>query len=334
MEREAMFYEPKGDKLHCFLCHRDCVIPEGKRGFCGVRENRKGKLYSLVYGKAVSYHVDPIEKKPLFNFHPGTFAFSFSTVGCNFSCLHCQNWEISQARPENFTEKDLPPETIVEMAESEGCAVIAYTYTEPTIFFEYTYDTMKLAKKKNLYNVYVTNGYMGDKVIPAVKGLLDAANVDVKGNEEFYKKVCGGVNRDHILENIKSMKKAGIHVEVTYLIIPDLNDTKDDFEEIADFVISVDKDMPLHFSRFYPQYKMLDKPQTPVETVGKAIKVARDKGVHFVYGGNVPSGYEGENTYCPNCKALLIERYGYQILKNKLKGRKCPECSTNIAVID
>lgn len=331
--KEAMLYEKIGDKkVQCNLCAHRCKINEGKKGICLVRENRDGTLYTLVYGRTISQHVDPIEKKPLFNFYPGTTAYSIATVGCNFKCQFCQNWEISQmVRDEQLIMgNEASPESIVENAKKYGSKSIAYTYTEPTIFFEYAYDTAKLAHEVNIKNVFVTNGYMTEEAIKKIEPYLDAANVDLKSfSDDFYRKLCGA-KLQPVLDALKLMKKLGIWVEVTTLIIPTLNDSSEELREIAKFIVNeLGEGTPWHISRFYPAYNLADKPPTPIETIHKAREIGLNEGLKYVYEGNVP-GSTGENTYCPNCKNLIIERWGYQIINKATKDGKCPYCESRI----
>jgi pyruvate formate lyase activating enzyme len=331
--KEALFYRKlKENKVCCFLCHQFCTIGEGKRGFCGVRENRRGVLYSLVYGKPVAQHIDPIEKKPLYHFYPGSSSFSIATVGCNFRCLHCQNADISQP---DKSEVDLggyvAPEQVVKLALKSGVDSISYTYTEPTIFFEYALDIAKLAKKEGLKNIFVTNGYMSEEALKAMEGNIDAANVDLKSfSDEFYKKICSASVKP-VLENLKLMKKYGIWIEVTTLIIPSLNDSQENLAKIADFIYEeLGKDVPWHISAFYPTHKLTDLPPTAIELLYRGIDIGYKNGLHYVYTGNVP-GDSHENTYCFNCRRLLIERCGYKIVKNTTRDNKCPHCGTELA---
>ncbi len=319
-------------KVKCELCNRECILAPGQTGVCRVRENIDGKLYTLVYGDLVSYAVDPIEKKPLFHFLPGTTAFSIATVGCNFSCVWCQNWGISQANPGDVPTVQLMPEDIVSLARRTGSSTIAYTYVEPTIFFELAYDTSKLAVKNGLANVFVTNGYMTKKALKTIAPYLHGMNIDIKGNEEMYLKYMGGVHLKPVLDTVKYAKKLGIWVEVTNLLIPGLNDDEETIESIIDFVKSVDKDMPLHFTAFHPDYKMRDRPPTPRETLVKARERAKEEGVHHVYIGNVTPGDPYENTYCPNCGEPIIERFGFQVTRiNITEDGRCPKCGARIA---
>jgi pyruvate formate lyase activating enzyme len=330
--KEAMFYEYLDGKVKCHLCNHYCLIKPGKRGICGVRENRGGKLYSLVYGKSIAIDIDPIEKKPFFNFYPGTTAYSIGTVGCNFHCLNCQNWEISQmpkGKEGKIIGQELSPKEIVANAKRKGCKCIAYTYTEPTIFFEYAYDTAKLAHGQGIKNVFVTNGYIGSEAIKAIAPFLDAANIDLKGfSEDFYHKICGA-KLQPVLDNIKRYKELGIWIEVTTLIIPGYSDEEDQLEGIAKFIRSVSKDIPWHITAFYPAYKLQDISHTPVESLRKAREIGTKVGLRYVYEGNVP-GEEGENTYCYNCGKLIIGRYGFEIRVNKLINGSCPHCMTHI----
>jgi pyruvate formate lyase activating enzyme len=330
--KEAMLWSAAGDNaVKCSLCSWRCTIPEGKRGFCGVRENRGGRLFSIVYGHASSYAVDKIEKKPFFHFHPNSLAFSFSTIGCNFRCLGCQNYEISQATFEQSYRMELPPERIVQLAKQNQCSGVAYTYTEPTVFFEYAHDTAALAKAQGLYNVFVTNGYMTPEAIEQMRG-IDAARVDLKSfSDEFYKKICSA-RLEPVLESIKLLHKR-MHVEIITLVIPKKNDGDDELRAIARWVAGLGKDIPLHFIRFWPMYELSDVPQTPVATLERARAIALEEGVRFAYVGNVP-GHEGENTYCYECGTLLIKRHGFDVLEYKLTDKKaCPECGAGINVV-
>ena len=330
--KEALFYENLDGKIRCHLCNHHCVIKEGKRGICGVRENRAGKLYSLVYGKSVAADSDPIEKKPFFNFYPGTTAYSIATVGCNFHCLNCQNWEISQmskGKEGKIIGKELLPEDIAAKAKEAGCKSIAYTYTEPTIFFEYAYDTAKLAHEEGIKNVFVTNGYTSSEAIKEIAPFLDAANVDLKGfSEDLYHKLCGA-KLQPILDNIRLYKELGVWVEVTTLIIPGYSDDEHQLEEIAGFIKGVGEDIPWHVTAFYPAFKLLDIPPTPAKSLKMARDIGLKAGLRYVYEGNIP-GEGGENTYCYSCGELLIKRYGFDIMDNTLTGGKCPKCKTGI----
>jgi pyruvate formate lyase activating enzyme len=329
---EARFYTPEEEgKVKCYLCSHRCIISPGKRGICGVRENKKGKLYTLVYGRAISYNIDPIEKKPLYHFLPGTRSYSIATVGCNFRCLHCQNWEISQMPRERDGEiagLDLPPEEVVRQAAQYDCASISYTYTEPTIFAEYAVDCAKLAQKKGIKNVFVTNGYITPEALKEIAPYIDAANIDLKGfTEEFYREVCSA-NLKPVLESIKLYKKLGIWIEITTLIIPGYNDDEEQLRGIARFIKSVGEDVPWHVTRFHPEYKLMSVPSTPLDTIRKARDIGKEEGLLYIYIGNVLG--EGENTHCYNCGELLIERHGFDILKYRIEKGKCPKCGVKI----
>jgi len=333
--KEAMLYEAvEGDMVKCNLCARRCVIKEGQSGFCRVRKNINGKLYSLVYGKAVSAAVDPIEKKPLFHFHPGSSVMSIATVGCNFRCKFCDNWVISQE--EEIYGKNLPPSRVVELALKYNCQGISYTYTEPTIFFEYAYETAKIAKEKGLFNTFVTNGYMTPEAIKTIATYLDAATVDFKGsaNPEFYRKISAVPSVEPIFESLMEMKRQGIFIEITNLIVPKYGDSMEDLRKLAKWIVdNLGPETPFHILRFHPDYQLIDVPSTPLETLIKAREIALEEGLHYVYIGNVP-GHEGENTYCPNCGELLIERYGFTILNWKITSNgKCPNCGYKLNII-
>ncbi|VVB98787.1 Radical SAM superfamily protein [uncultured archaeon] len=315
--------------MSCNLCQRRCYLKDGETGFCHVRRNVKGKLISLNWGKAVSYGVDPIEKKPFYHFMPGSPVFSFAAPGCNFRCEHCQNWEISQ--PKEIVGRDIPPEQMVEMAvksESEG---IAYTYTEPTIFYEYAKDTAVLARRKKLYNVFVSNGYMTPETIETLD-FLDAARIDLKAfTDKFYRQVCGEAHLEPVLKSIKLLHKK-MHVEVITLLIPTLNDSDDEIRALSKWVKELDAEIPLHFTGYYPANRMTIRP-TPVETLDRARKIALEEGLKYVYTGNRP-GDVGENTYCPKCGEKVISRYGMQMVENRLaKGNQCPKCKTKLPIV-
>lgn len=334
--REARLYRPAKDGyVDCYLCEFRCHIADGHRGVCGVRENMGGILNTHVYGRLIAEHIDPIEKKPLYHFQPASRSYSIATVGCNFRCLHCQNSEISQMPRDQkrVLGEEASPEEIVNEAFETGCASISYTYTEPTIFFEYAYDTGVLAKEKNLKNVFVTNGYMTRECLGELNGVLDAANVDVKAfTESFYKKVCGAKLKP-VLEAVEYMRGLGIWVEITTLIIPTLNDSPEEIRNIARWIKAVDKTMPWHISAFHPAYKLNNLPRTPVETIQMARSIGLEEGLRYVYTGNVP-GEKGESTYCYKCNELLIERFGFTVKKNMITDSKCPRCKSVIDGVD
>lgn len=331
--KEALFYQKLDQKkVKCLLCRHNCTIPSGKRGICGVRENRDGVLYSLVYGFPCSYHIDPIEKKPLFHFFPGSKAFSIATAGCNFKCLHCQNYEISQMPEETkkILGERLSPEEAVFMAEKAGCKSISYTYTEPTVFYEYAFDMAKLAKEKGICNNFVTNGYIEDEPLKHIKPYLDGANIDLKGfNKDFYRRQCKA-ELEGVLKTIKAYKTLGIWVEITTLIIPGYNDREDELKGIAEFIKNeIGVETPWHVTAFYPTYKLLDAKRTPASTLKKARIIGLETGLRYVYEGNIP-GSEGEHTYCYNCKKALIKRFGFTILEYNLIDGNCKFCNTKI----
>lgn len=329
MIKEAMLYEKTGDQnVHCFLCAHQCRIAPSKYGFCSVRQNLHGELYTYAYGRIVARGVDPIEKKPLFHMLPGSRAFSIATIGCNFRCEFCQNWQISQAREATQFEigsQNMEPVSIVRQAELNGCQSIAYTYTEPTIFFEYAFDTAKIAKGKNLYNIFVTNGYMTKEALAAIHPYLDAANVDLKSfNDTTYRRVCKGTLQP-VLDTIGRMRDAGIWVEVTTLVVPDMNDSPQELRQIASFIAGVGKEIPWHVSVFHPDYHMIDRGHTPAAKLQEAYEIGKAEGLRYVYKGNVD---EETNTYCHVCNELLISRFVYRILENRLNGNRCPRCNT------
>jgi len=330
--KEALLYEKIGDgKVQCGLCNHRCRIAPGGRGICAVRENRDGTLYSLVYGKIIARNIDPIEKKPLFHFHPGSTSYSIATVGCNFRCLHCQNSEISQYPREypGIPGDEITPEQVVKEAEKAGCHSISYTYTEPTIFFEFAYDCARMAREKGIKNVFVSNGYTTPEAIRLIAPYLDGNNIDLKGDDAFYKKICGA-RQQPVLDTIKLMKELGVWVEVTTLLIPSYNDSEEFLKEVAGFIKSVDDAMPWHVTQFYPTYKLLDQPRTPVKTLRRAREIGLKAGLKYVYEGNIP-GEGGENTYCPSCGELLIERFGFSLGAIKMKNAHCVKCGTGIA---
>jgi len=331
--KEAMLYEklPEG-KVCCNLCAHRCVIADGKKGICQVRENRGGTLYTLVYGHTIIQHVDPVEKKPLFHFHPGSTAYSIATPGCNFRCRWCQNWDISQMVHDRhfIMGEEASLEQVVAAAQKADCRSIAYTYTEPTIFFEYAYDTARLAHEAGLANLYITNGYMTEEMLETFQPYLDAANVDLKAfRDKTYRKYVGA-RLQPVLNTMKLMKRLGIWLEVTTLVIPGINDDDVELKDVADFVAEeLGVDTPWHISRFFPAYKMTDVSPTPVETLNRAREIGLEAGLRYVYVGNVP----GEaNTECHKCGQILIRRFGYRILENRVQPNgRCPNCGMPVA---
>ena len=332
MIREAMLYEKLADqKVHCNLCAHRCIIKPERRGICGVRENKGGILYSLVYGTLIAEHIDPIEKKPFFHVYPGSRSYSIAAVGCNFQCAFCQNHEISQMPRSTLMimGEDTPCNEIVKRAKKSGSKTIAYTYTEPTVYFELAYETAILACKEGLKNVFVTNGFMTPEAIDTIAPFLAAANVDLKSfRDDFYQKQCGA-RLEPVLEAITKMKQMGIWVEITTLLIPGLNDSNEELKDIAQFIAGLGKETPWHISRFHPQFKMRSVPVTPLTSLHRAVEIGKLQGLKYVYNGNVP-GDEGESTYCSNCRNCLIERHGFDVVSANLTGNKCSKCGTEL----
>jgi pyruvate formate lyase activating enzyme len=352
--KEAMFYEKLAEgRVLCTLCSLYCKVRPGHRGACGVRVNMEGILYTLVYDKIISRNIDPIEKKPLFHFYPGSRSYSIATVGCNFRCLHCQNYEISQQpkggrigresggeEPEVLClslreiEASIPgeavtPEEIVRAARRTGCRSISYTYTEPTIFYELAYETARLATAEGIANVFVTNGSIAEKALETLAPYLQGANIDLKSFNETAHKRMTGARLGSVLDAIRWYKRLGIWIEVTTLVIPGYNDSEQELRQIAEFVRDVGDAIPWHVTQFYPTYRLLDRERTPVATLRRAREIGLKAGLRYVYEGNVP-GEGGENTYCHACKNLLVERYGFAILKNAIQEGRCPDCQAQI----
>ena len=324
------FFKKEGEKVVCQLCRHYCKLKEGQVGICGVNKNENGKMVNLVYGKVSAINIDPIEKKPLYHFLPGSTSLSIGTVGCNFQCPFCQNWQISQSK--DFENSyNITPKELVEIALNKGCKSISYTYNEPTIFWPFAKDVAILAKANGLKNVFVSNGFETPELIEDAKGLIDAFNIDIKGfKSDYYKKYLKG-NLEGVLDTLKLLKKNNFWVECTTLIVPGDNDSDDELRDIARFIAKeLDVDTPWHISAFHPDYKVLDKGATPLETLQRAYEIGKEEGLHYIYMGNVmlPS-----NTYCPNCNELLIERIGYSIRQYKLVDGKCFHCKTKIAGI-
>jgi pyruvate formate lyase activating enzyme len=331
--QEARFYEKKEEgKVHCHLCAHECKIDPGKRGLCHVRENQEGTLFTLVYGMVVAENIDPIEKKPLFHFLPGSRSYSIATAGCNFMCLHCQNYDISQF-PKKHGGK-IPgmarsPEAIVREAKANRCATISYTYTEPTIFLEFAQDTARLAQEQGIKNVFVSNGFMTAESAKALAEVIEGDNIDLKSfRDDFYRKVCKA-RLQPVLDTIERLKRAGVWIEVTTLIIPGHNDSVEELTEIAQFIKGVGPEIPWHVSAFHPTYQMMDRPRTAAEILLKAREIGLTAGLRYVYTGNIP-GQGGENTYCYSCGEVLIERLGFAIKGFILQDGKCPKCQTAI----
>ncbi len=330
--KEAYLYEKmENQRVRCFLCNHRCLIKEGARGICGVRENQGGTLVSLVYGKVIARHVDPIEKKPLFHFLPGSRSYSLATAGCNFRCLFCQNADISQmpADRSQIWGEEMTPSMIVEEATGSRSFSISYTYTEPTIFFELAVDTARLAVKKGLKNIFVSNGYMTEECLEEISSDLHGANVDLKAfTDKFYKEQCGA-KLEPILRTLEIMRKMGVWVEVTTLLIPGLNDSTEELKGLAGFLSNLDPDIPWHISRFHPSYRLMNVRPTPPESIQRARDIGYEAGLKYVYTGNLP-GDEGEKTYCHQCKELLIDRIGFNVRKQAIRDNRCPRCNALI----
>ncbi len=331
---DAYLYEPLEDhKVKCNLCSHRCVIKDGRRGICSVRENQQGVLKTLVYGKLIARHIDPIEKKPLFHFLPGTRSYSIAAVGCNFRCRFCQNADIAQMPADHqgmIMGDRCTPSEVVTAAARGGCRSISYTYTEPTVFFEFAYETAKLASEQGIRNVFVTNGYMTAEALEMINPYLDAANVDLKAfSGQYYKDLCSA-RLEPVQASLKMMKSLGIFVEVTTLIVPGLNDDPLELKELAEFLArELGPDTPWHISRFHPTYKLTDRPPTPVQTLTTAREIGLNAGLKYVYTGNVP-GSAAENTFCPGCGEIVIERRGFQVGKLRVQNGKCTQCGTGI----
>lgn len=337
MTKATLYEKLRNKEVKCLACNHSCLIPEGKTGICGVRKNLRGELDLMVYNKPIAVNIDPIEKKPLFHFYPGQGAFSLGTIGCNFGCEFCQNWDISQLSktPEADISKILeetqewPAKKIIDYCLSNNLKIIAYTYNEPTIWAEYALETMKLAKKNGIKNVWVSNGFFTDKTLKEISPYLDAVNIDLKSfSEKFYNKICKA-KLEPVKNNIKQIYDFGIWEEITTLIIPTLNDSEKELSQIAKFLFSISKDLVWHISAFYPAYKMINLQPTPQETLIKAYQIGKKAGLNHVYTGNIPDE-NYESTYCPKCGEKLIERWGIKMIQNKLKDGKCFKCGVKI----
>jgi pyruvate formate lyase activating enzyme len=334
MKKQALYGEKTTDSnVQCSLCAHSCHIAPGKRGICAVRENINGTLYTLNYGLSTSPARDPIEKKPLYHFHPGTQVFSLGSVGCNFKCAFCQNFTSSTSGIESSFLHEIPPKEAVRLALSSNCSGIAFTYNEPTIWYEYSLDTARLAKQQNLYTVYVTNGYIQEQPLREIAPVLDAMNIDVKAfTHAFYKKTCKAT-LEPVLATCKLAHELGIHIELTYLVIPGLNDSEIEVTKFCTWVVkTLGKQAPVHFSRFHPDYMMTDTPPTPLATLQRCYSIAQHSGILFTYLGNVPHG-PYENTICPSCGATCIERYGFTSTLKGVKHGQCTRCGTSLALI-
>ena len=334
MKKEGILYKrlPNG-RAECDLCARRCKIGEGQKGFCGIRQNINGSIYLIAYGNLAALNIDPIEKKPRFHVKPGASMLSVGTVGCNFNCLYCQNWDISRER--NIGSKEIMPDYLVELGIQYAVDGITYTYNEPTIFMEYAMDVARISKKRGMFNTFVTNGYMTPEAVDAAAGLIDAMTVDFKGNanDKFAQKYIAIPSEEPIFESLKELKKKKIFVEITDLVVPKFGDSIDDARKLARWIYdNMGPDVPLHFLRFHPDYKMLDIPMTPVKTLEKHYAVAKEAGINYVYLGNVP-GHKYENTYCPECGELLIKRFIFDIIEYRITDEgKCPKCGAKINI--
>ncbi len=335
VRHEAMFYEKlKDKKVLCKLCPRECRVADVERGYCGVRENRDGVYQTLVYGALCSLNIDPIEKKPLFHYLPGTTAASIATAGCNMECKFCQNWEISQFRPEQVPSRAITPAELVGKVKASAsrydCHTIAYTYSEPTVFYEYMHDTAALAREQGIGSVSITNGYMLEKPLRQLCEHLTGIKIDLKAfTEDFYKKMCAA-KLAPVLDALQVLASTGIWMELVILILPTLNDSREEIRKMAKWVGKhLGPDVPMHFTRFHPTYRVKNLPRTPVNTVERARKIAMDAGVRYAYVGNVPWN-EGENTFCHSCGKPLIQRRGFMIRKNRITDGTCPDCNTKI----
>ena len=319
-----------GTYVQCTLCPHRCIIADGERGHCRVRENRGGRLYSMVYGNPCAVHIDPIEKKPFYHFLPTASAFSLATAGCNLRCLYCQNWSISQVGPEETEVVDLPPEAVVQFAREYEAPVIAYTYSEPIVFFEYVLATARLARERGLWNVVVSAGFINPEPLEELCAAVDGIKIDLKGyDERFYRDVCEG-ELGSVLDTLRVIRDSGTHLEIVNLVVPTLNDDREQLRALAGWVVrEVSPDVPLHFSRFHPQYKLTNLPPTPVETLDLAREAALAEGVRFVYVGNVP-GHTGNHTYCPACGEAVIVRQGFAVSEFHLEGGVCGFCGEPI----
>ncbi|MBU0980927.1 MAG: AmmeMemoRadiSam system radical SAM enzyme [Nanoarchaeota archaeon] len=327
---EAKYYRLLKDKVECRLCPHQCKISEGKAGICRVRRNMKGELYSMVYGKSVAANADPIEKKPLFHFKPGSRSFSFGTVGCNLRCEHCQNADTSQAKPEDYPGQELLPDRIVDLAIEFGCESISATYNEPTVFFEYMLDTFKLAKERGLKTVMVTNGFMNPRPAEELQPYLDALNIDLKSFDDRFYREISGAKLQPVLDSIKFWHRKA-WLEVTNLIIPTLNDDLGEIRKMCVWIVkNLDREVPLHFSAFHPCYRMMDKPSTTPEVLFQAYDIAKEAGLKHVYTGNIIAG-DREDTYCPQCKEKVIDRQRYLVGETDIVHGKCRHCGAKVA---
>jgi len=324
---EARFYEKlPSKKIKCKLCPRECTVGDRERGYCGVRENRGGVYYTLVHSRVCAAHVDPVEKKPLFHYLPGSLAFSLATAGCNVNCKFCQNWDISQSRPEQIASVYAPPKRVAELAAQWRCQSIAYTYSEPVVFSEFLMETADAGHEAGIRSVVVSNGYIQDEPLRAAYGKMDAVKIDLKAfTDSFYQKIVTGQLKP-VLDTLVTLRKIGKWTEIVYLVIPTLNDSEQEFRGLASWIkANLGTDVPVHFTQFHPDYLLKNLPITPISTLEKAREIARAEGLHFVYIGNVP-GHPAENTYCPKCQRILVERRGFEIRQMAIRNGACPSC--------
>ncbi len=328
---EADFYEAMDRNIvRCLLCPHQCIIAPGRRGICRVRENKDGKLYSVVYGRPCTIGKEPIEKAPFFHFLPGRTRFVLATAGCNQTCKYCQNWELSQSSPEDLPSYDLPPDRVVEMAERKETPIICFTFSEPVVFYEYVCDVAVLARKKGIKTAVVTGGYINPEPLRKLCGLVDAIKIDLKGfTDEFYREVCGS-SLNPVLEACRIVAQSDVHLELVNLVVPALNDDTADIRRMCCWIRdSLGSSIPIHFTRFSPAYRLRSSPPTPVRTLETAAEIARQEGLNYVYIGNVP-GHRLESTFCPNCDSILIHRQGFSIIENNLVDGNCPFCGERI----
>ncbi len=329
---EARYYKKLEDlRLECELCPRKCQVGDTEVGYCGVRENCGGTYYSLVYGNPCAVHVDPIEKKPFYHFHPDSKAFSIATAGCNVNCKFCQNWQISQVGPRQTVNEHLPPATVVERAQRYGASIIAYTYSEPVVFFEYMIDTARLGREQGLKSAVITGGHIMPEPLKELIGCVDAIKVDLKGfSEDYYRDIVSGELKP-VLEALSIMAEQDVWTEIVYLVVPGLNDRPKEVREMCRWIVkNMGPDVPVHFSRFHPQYRLRNLPPTPVDTLTGLRELALEVGLNYSYVGNVP-GHEGEHTYCPGCGKILVHRRGYSVFVRGLRNGKCEKCGKVIA---
>ena len=328
---EAKFYQKLANrKIKCKLCPRECAVGDKERGYCGVRENRGGTYYSLVHSRVCAAHVDPVEKKPLFHYLPGTIAFSIATAGCNVNCKFCQNWEISQSRPEEVPAQYAPPERVAELARQYNCPTIAYTYSEPVVYAEFLMDAADAGHRAGIRSIAVSNGFMQQDALKEAYGKMDAVKIDLKSfSESYYSKVVTGQLKP-VLDTLVTLRKMGKWTEIVYLVLPTLNDSDAEFRSLAQWIkANLGEDVPLHFTQYHPEYLLKNLPITPLPTLERAKAIADAEGLHYVYIGNVP-GHPAQNTYCPKCRKMLVERVGFTAGQMLIQKNKCPFCQQPI----